>query len=296
MIDLDDLRKRFSGTIRLSEPLAKYTTFKIGGPADMYLEPASAQDAVMVSKFLREHSIPFLVLGNGSNVLVADAGYHGAIINLESGFGTVAMDGVDVVAGSGIRLAQLVDFCIQQSLQGMEMMAGIPGTLGGAVIMNAGAYGGEISEHMVSVDVVRNDALQTIPKAEAGFSYRHSKLYGDIVLGARFRLPRGDKEKTKTIRRETMVKRNASQPVQLPNAGSIFKNPPGMFAAVLIQECGLKGTRIGGAEVSTQHANFIVSVDHASAKDILELIGLVRQTVFEKKNVNLELEVKLVGI
>lgn len=295
MIELDELRQLFSGAVRLSEPLSKYTTFKIGGPADWYLEPEHDADVVNIVRYLREHGIRYVVIGNGSNVLIADEGYRGAVINLEHGFGTAAIDGDDVVAGAGIRLAQLVDFCIQHSFQGMEMLAGIPGTLGGAVIMNAGAYGGEISEHMVTVDVVRNDAVLTVPKSEAGFAYRTSDLQADIVLRARFRLPRGEKEQMKTVRRETMLKRNAAQPVQFPNAGSIFKNPPGQYAAVLIQECGLKGTRIGGGMVSEQHANFIVNNDRATARDIVELITFVRDTVRDKTNVNLALEVKLIG-
>lgn len=295
MIELDALQQQFSGTIHLGEVLAPYTTFKIGGPADLYLEPVSTVDVETIVTYLHAHAMPMLVLGNGSNVLVADTGYRGAIVNLEKGFADVTMDGDAVRAGSGIRLAQLVDFCIQQSLRGMEMLAGIPGTLGGAVIMNAGAYGGEISDHLVSIDVVRNGVAKTIQKQDAGFAYRRSRLDGDIILGARFRLPRGDKDTMKTIRRETMLKRNASQPVQYPNAGSIFKNPPGAYAAVLIEACGLKGTRIGGATVSPLHANFIVSDGSATAQDIVDLIRVVRRVVHETRNVNLELEVKLIG-
>ncbi|HET7153350.1 MAG TPA: UDP-N-acetylmuramate dehydrogenase [Candidatus Kapabacteria bacterium] len=289
------MKSFFRGKIALGEPLGKYTSFKIGGPADLYLEPEDDEDAAQLLRFLSERKMPFVVLGNGSNVLVADSGYRGAVINLEHGFGFIRMEGDEVAAGAGIRLAQFVDFCIQESLKGAEMLSGIPGTLGGAVIMNAGAYGGEISDHMTEIEIIRNGKLVRIKKDEAGFAYRTSRLQGEIVLGARFKFPHGDKEEMKTVRRETMLKRNSSQPVQFPNAGSIFKNPQGAYAAVLIQECGLKGTWRGGAEISEQHGNFIINKERASANDVLELIRLIRQTVHEKKNVKLELEVKLVG-
>jgi len=295
VIASDELKNFFRGKIALGEPLGKYTSFRIGGPADFYLEPEDSEDAAQLIRFMNERQMPFIVLGNGSNVLVADEGYRGAVINLEHGFGYVKMVGDEVVAGAGIRLAQFVDFCIQESLKGAEMLSGIPGTLGGAVIMNAGAYGGEISDYMTEIDIVRNGQVVRIKKNDAGFAYRTSRLEGGIVLGARFTFPHGNKEEMKTIRRETMLKRNTSQPVQFPNAGSIFKNPPGAYAAVLIQECGLKGTHRGGAEISELHANFIINKERASAIDVLDLIRLIRQTVFEKKNVKLELEVKLVG-
>jgi len=295
MIDIDALRKIFRGRIALNEPLGKFSTFRIGGPADIYLEPTDAVDVAQVQTFLRANAIPFVVLGNGSNVLIADAGYRGAVVNLEFGFGRVWKENDEVVAGAGIRLAQFVDYCIQESFKGAEMLAGIPGTLGGAVIMNAGAYGGEISDFITEIDAVQNGNIMRITKRDAGFAYRTSQLGGDIVLGARFKFASGDSAEMKTIRRETMLKRNASQPVEYPNAGSIFKNPAGTYAAVAIQECGLKGARRGGAEVSELHANFIINKNHATATDVIELIQFIRQTVFEKKGITLELEVKLVG-
>jgi UDP-N-acetylmuramate dehydrogenase len=295
MIDIETLKSTYHGGLRLSEPLAIHTSFRIGGPVDLYLEPNDAADVVAAVRYLRAQAIPFVVLGNGSNVLIADEGIRGAAMSLEQSFSFVRRDGEDVLAGAGIRLAQFVDFCIQEGLQGTEMLAGIPGTLGGAITMNAGAYGGEIGQHCISVQVVRGETVSTVTKREAGFAYRASALQGDIVLSSRFRFPHGDTDAMRTMRRETMVRRNTTQPVQLPNAGSIFKNPEGGFAAQLIEACGLKGTTCGGAEVSAVHANFIVNRERATARDVITLIELVRSTVARQTGVHLELEVKLIG-
>jgi len=296
VIALDDIRRTFRGRIALHEPLANYTTFRIGGPADIYLEPVDRDDALALIRFLKEGKIPFFLMGNGSNILIADEGVHGAVVNLEAGFGYLRLeqDG-SIVAGAGVRLAKFVDFCISNGRGGAEMLAGIPGTLGGAVIMNAGAYGGEISDHMLWVELIHGDRLVRLPKDEAGFGYRTSSLAGDVILEAGFQFPAGDVEEMKKIRRETMLKRNTAQPVQWPNAGSIFKNPPGTFAARLIQDCGLKGRRCGGAEISELHANFIVNRDHASATDVLELIRIAREEVHDRFGIELELEIKIVG-
>jgi UDP-N-acetylmuramate dehydrogenase len=296
MIALDDIRRSFEGRIALSEPLAKYTTFRIGGPADIYLEPLNKQDALSLIKYLRSQKVPFFLMGNGSNILVSDDGLKGAVVNLEAGFNYVRCDDDGtIVAGAGIKLAKLVDFCISIGKGGAEMLAGIPGTLGGAIIMNAGAYGGEISDYMLSVELIRGDRLIRIMKEEGGFAYRTSSLHGDVILEARFLFPEGIPETLKQVRRETMLKRNSSQPVRWPNAGSIFKNPPGDYAARLIQECGLKGTRVGNAEISHMHANFIINLGEAKAEDVLALIDIARDAVRKKFGMELELEIKLVG-
>jgi UDP-N-acetylmuramate dehydrogenase len=300
MVVTEDITRMFRGEISFAEPLAKYTTFRIGGPADYYIEPADKEDLLNVVTYFREQGFSFIIVGNGSNVLVSDEGYRGAAINLEKGFREAKIvedpfEGNIVVAGAGIRLAEFVDFCIQHDFRGVEMLAGIPGTLGGAVIMNAGAYGGEISDFMVEVELIRGAALKKIKKDEGGFAYRKSGLERDIVVGATFRFLKGDKEEMMRVRKELLIRRKESQPVNLPNAGSIFKNPPGTFAAKLIQECGLKGTKHGGAEISDRHANFIVNKENASANDVLELIKLVRQRVFEMFAMKLDLEVKLIG-
>lgn len=297
MIALDDIRKSFKGKISINEPLSKYTTFRVGGTADIYLEPNDKEDAIAIISYLQKMKIPRFIMGNGSNILISDEGIQGAVINLEFGFNKINYkpECELITAGAGIKLAQFVDYSISQNKSGVEMLAGIPGTLGGAIIMNAGAYGGEISRYLIDVLVIRDGSLLTIPKNEAGFEYRNSALQNDVVLEATFKLPEGIKEDLKISRRETMLKRNNSQPVQLPNAGSIFKNPKGTFAAKLIEECGLKGLKIGGAEVSALHANFIVNISNAKANDILLLAEEVRTRVFNKTGIMLEYEIKLLG-
>ena len=296
MINLDDIRKSFRGIVSINEPLEKYTTFRIGGPADIYLEPVDKDDAVALIIALRREGVPFFLMGNGSNILVADEGVRGAVVNLEYGFNYVTADDDGLIrAGAGIKLAQFVDYCIGRGCGGAEMLAGIPGTLGGAVIMNAGAYGGEISDHMVSIELIRGEKLMTIDKSQAGFAYRTSSLGGDVILEATFRFPPGQKDAMKASRRETMLKRNTSQPVQFPNAGSIFKNPPGDYAARLIQECGLKGRRVGNAEISELHANFIINLGGATANDVVALATIARDEVLRKFGIALELEIKPIG-
>jgi len=296
MIALDDIRKSFRGRIALSEPMARYTTFRIGGVADIYLEPLDKEDALALITYLRRESVSYVLMGNGSNILVSDQGIRGAVVNLEAGFNYVRCEADDkIVAGAGIKLAKFVDFCISNGYAGAEMLAGIPGTLGGAVMMNAGAYGGEISDHMLAVQLIRDNKLMTIAKQNAGFAYRTSSLQGDVILEASFRFPSGEKENMKVTRREMMTKRNRSQPVQWGNAGSIFKNPKGDFAARLIQECGLKGTTVGGAQISELHANFIINLGQATAADVMALIQIARQSVFEKFAMELDLEIKLIG-
>lgn len=295
VVHIDDIRKFFRGHIALGEPLNKYTSFRIGGPADYYLEPADKQDVAEIITYLQRMNIPFTVIGRGSNLLVSDDGIRGAVINFETGLNGIRMDDDLVVVDAGMTLARFVDFCIQRGMKGVEMLPGIPGTIGGAVMMNAGAYGGEISNFLVEVEVLRGGKILRITKADSGFSYRKSGFAGDIILGASFRLPTGDKAETMKLRRELLIKRNQAQPVNLPNSGSMFKNPQGTHAAKLIEEAGLKGTRIGSAQISEKHANFIVNLGGASAGHVLALIELARTKVFDRTGIRLELEVKLVG-
>jgi len=295
MVSLEEIKKFFRGSIKLSQPLATFTTFRIGGPADYYLEPSDKEDVVNLIKYLQANQFPFMIIGNASNLLISDEGYRGAVINLEAALGDIRKEGEFVVAGSGARLAKFVDFCVQRGLGGVEMLAGIPGTVGGAVIMNAGAYGGEISDYLIDVEVLREGNVVWVRKEEGGFSYRRSGFGRDVVLSARFALPKKDKTELMRVRRELLVKRNLAQPVNYPNAGSIFKNPQGNYAAKLIESAGLKGLRRGGAQISERHGNFIVNLGNARATDVLELIHEAQREVFEKFKVQLELEVKLVG-
>lgn len=295
MVSVDDIRKVFRGHVAVAELLGKYTSFRIGGPADFYLEPVDKFDLIEVVRFFKRLDYRFMIIGKGSNLLISDSGFRGAAINLEEGMGKIILESDIVVADAGARLSKFVDFCIQHEKNGVEMLAGIPGTIGGAVIMNAGAYGGEISDHLVEVEIYRDDAIQKVKKAEAGFSYRRSGFGRDVILNASFRLPQGNLVDLLQRRRELLLKRNQSQPLNLPNSGSMFKNPEGAFAAKLVEEAGLKGKQIGEAQISERHGNFIVNHGSATAQDVLDLVKLARKKVFERSGIKLELEVKLIG-
>jgi len=295
MFSVEKIREFFRGNISISEPLARFTTFKIGGPADYYLEPKDREDLINLIKYLKEIKYPYLIIGNGSNVLISDEGIRGAAINLEFGFTKIQINKNNVFAEAGIRLSKLVDVCIENSLVGMENLAGIPGTLGGAILMNAGAYGGEISNFIKTVEVVDDVEIKFLTKEECGFTYRKSNLERKIILSAEFELPFGDKAKARERRKELLIKRNQSQPVDVPNAGSIFKNPVGNYAGRLIEQAGLKGLTIGGAKVSEKHANFIVNFNNASANDVIELMKVIQETVFNKFGILLEPEFKMIG-
>jgi len=192
-------------------------------------------------------------------------------------------------------LTKFVDFCVQNELSGVEMLAGIPGTIGGAVVMNAGAHGSEIADHLVEVEVIRNGQIQKVKKEEAKFAYRHSEFGQDVVLNAVFKLQQGQKEPLSAKRRELILSRNKTQPLEFPNLGSMFKNPPNTYAAKLIEQAGLKGKRVGNAQISEKHANFIVNLGDAKAEDVIKLIDLIKRTVYQNSGVMLDLEVKLVG-
>ncbi len=295
MIAIDEIRSFFRGRITLSEPLGKYTSFQIGGPADYYLEPIDREDCLSLLSFCRQRALPFLIMGKGSNMLVSDDGVKGIVVNMEYGLNRVECSEGVVSADAGVALSRFVEFCIQQRFAGVEMLAGIPGTIGGAVVMNAGAHGGEISDYLLDVDVFRQGTLTTVPKSESRFAYRSSGFQNDVVLGARFRLRPGDQAELMRTRRELLIKRNRTQPINFPNSGSMFKNPPGNYAAKLIEEAGLKGYRYGNAQISDRHANFIVNLGGASALDVLDLVETAQKKVFEKSGIHLELEIKLVG-
>lgn len=295
MFSVEKVREFFKGNISISEQLNRFTTFRIGGPADYYLEPKDREDLLKLIKYLKEIKYPYIIIGNGSNVLISDEGIRGAAINLEAGFTKIEVIKNKVYAEAGIRLSKLVDVCIEHSLVGIENLAGIPGTLGGAILMNAGAYGGEISDFIKLVEVIDDVEIKFLKKEECGFTYRKSNLENKIILSAEFELPFGDKVKAKERRKELLLKRNKAQPVELPNAGSIFKNPPGDYAARLIEQAGLKGLTIGGAKVSEKHANFIVNFNNASANDVIELMKIIQEKVYEKFGIMLEPEIKMIG-
>jgi UDP-N-acetylmuramate dehydrogenase len=295
LISLTEIKEFFKGKISLNESLSQFTTFRIGGEADYYIEPVDADDLLKMLVYLNDNQMPYYVMGNGSNVLISDEGIRGVVINLELGFGYLKHEQGYIYAGAGTKIARFVEFCIQHSYAGVEMLAGIPATIGGTLIMNAGCYGGEISTYVTEVTVIKNMQVKKLTREECKFVYRNSGLKDSVILEAKFRLPAGDVIELSERRSELMKHRNGSQPVEIPNAGCVFKNPKGNFAAKLIEECGLKGKALGGAMVSTKHANFIVNYDKATAEDVIELIRLIKTTVKEKTGYDLEMEIKLIG-
>ncbi len=295
LISITEIQNIFKGRLAINEQLARFTTFRIGGVADYFVEPSDIDDLINIVKYANSHGIPYYVMGNGSNILISDEGIRGIVINLETSFNYLRHENEMITAGAGVKIAKFVDYCIQNSYAGVEMLAGIPATVGGALIMNAGAYGGETSDHVTEVKVIKNEKLKVLSKEDCGFMYRNSNLKNTVILDAAFKLPKGDKEEISQKRKELILNRNQAQPVEIPNAGCIFKNPKDNKAAKLIDECGLKGTKYGGAMVSTKHANFIVNYDNATAHDVIELVKIVKSTVREKKGIDLEMEVKLIG-
>ncbi len=295
---VQELSSLVSGNVAENAPLAPFSTFRIGGGAKIYVEPLTTEDIINIHGFVQKHSLPFFILGNGSNVLISDDGWDGVVMNLETGFNTLSYNqstGI-VTAGAGVKLAAFVDFAIRNHRRGVEMLAGIPATIGGALRMNAGCYGGETSDRVFEVELVRDGRSISLLKSECGFQYRHSGFYkSDIIIGAQFLMDKGDPGELQEIKIKHIKHRNQVQPVHLPNCGSVFKNPKPRFSAELIESAGLKGTRIGGAQISPMHANFIVNIDNASAQDVISLMNLARKKVFDMTAVILEPEVQLIG-
>ena len=281
------------------EPLSGYTSFRIGGPARALVIVHNEKELSRVLRLLRDSQTRHFLIGNGSNLLIKDGGYNGIIIKLGGEFEELSCEGELIEAGAACLLSRVSSAAAENSLAGMEFASGIPGTLGGAVFMNAGAYGGEMKDIVESVRVMSPDGFSTIDVSgdDMEFSYRHSILEenGYIVLKARLRLRTGDREEIRERIRELTCKRNEKQPVNFPSAGSTFKRPVGGFAAALIDEAGLKGTSVGGAEVSVKHSGFVINKGGATASDVIELMELVSDKVFERSGIRLEPEVRIIG-
>lgn len=295
MLSIDQLKKLFRGHVKIGEPLARLTTFGIGGRADFYFEPLDSGDLVVLVNLLTEGEFPFSIIGQGSNVLVNDRGYRGAAVNLDLGLSGIEFDGESVRAGAGATLSQLVDSCVEEGLHGVEMFAGIHGTVGGGTAFNERAYGGTISDHLVQVEVIRRGELIKLPREAMIFGYRYSSLQEDIVVASTFRLSVGDKAEMKRVCRELQLRRRETQPEETLKAGWIFKNPVMNTAARLIGNCGLKGLRIGDAQISEKHPNFVVNLGSASSNDVIRIIRRVQDEVQMKFGVAMELEVRLLG-
>jgi UDP-N-acetylmuramate dehydrogenase len=290
-------KKGFSGEIRRGVPMREITSFRIGGPADLCLFPRNQQDLRIVVALFRDQGRPFLLLGNGTNLLVADQGIREPLINLSDGFTEISKQGTNIIAGAGAGLPQLLTFCAAHALTGLEVLAGIPGTVGGAIRMNAGSWGTEIGDHISSLLVMdRAGEMRSVKRDQVAFGYRGMSLPADeIILQGEFSLLKGKRDEIQLRMAEALRKKRETQPLAQPSAGSIFKNPPDMPAGRLIEEVGLKGTRRGDAMISPLHANFIVNMGAAQARDVLALIELTQQLIYKEKRIELELEVLIIG-
>lgn len=285
--------------VSFNVPMKKHTTFRIGGECDIFCEPKNAYELAGLIRLLNENNQSYIVFGNGSNVLVSDEGIRGVVIKIGEQMSEVSVCGEEITSGAGILLSRLSKRAMNESLSGMECISGIPGSVGGAVYMNAGAYGAEIADILQSVTYVsREGEIITLEKADLSLGYRKSVFMenGGIVTSCVLKLKKGDKEKIAQDMAEVTKKRVEKQPLELPSAGSTFKRPQGYFAGALIEECGLKGYSVGGAKVSEKHAGFVVNFDNATANDVLAVIEHVQKTVYEKFGVGLEPEVKFIGI
>lgn len=284
--------------IKEMEPLCAHTTFRIGGPAAFYLVPEQAEEVKKAIAFANERELPFLTIGRGSNVLFQDEGYDGVVIEVGRGMEHIElMDDGRIRAAAGTGIGALAAAAARESLSGLEFASGIPGTLGGAVTMNAGAYGGEIRDCLVSATVLDADgAMQELEKDELELGYRTSVIQkkGYIVLEALFQMKEGDRRAIQQRMREMNESRRQKQPLEYPSAGSTFKRPEGHFAGKLIEDAGLRGYRVGDAQVSEKHCGFVINRGNATAAQVRELIAHVQEKVFQMAGIKLEPEVKII--
>lgn len=300
MQNLTELLTRAVGEDRIltNESMSRHTTFRIGGPADVFAVPRTVEEAAEIVRICREQGVPYYVIGNGSNLLVSDAGCRGVILQLYKNLSEIAVEGDTMTVQAGAMLSVMAKRALEYGLAGFEFASGIPGTVGGAVVMNAGAYGGEMKDVLEEVTVLTADgAVKTVPAAELELGYRHSVIPERdwIVLGAKLRLQKGDPKQIGARMEELRQQRVAKQPLDLPSAGSTFKRPEGNFAGKLIMEAGLRGFSVGDAQVSEKHCGFVVNKGKATAADVYRLIREVTARVREHSGVTLEPEVKLLG-
>ena len=293
---IDDFLIKNSIDFTCDEPMSAHTTFRIGGCADRFVTVKNTEELTFLIPFLTENNVRYFILGRGSDLLVSDDGFRGVIISLGGEFRDITLleDGVTVRCGAGASLSALCAFARDNSLSSLEFAWGIPGSVGGACYMNAGAYGGEMKDVLVHTEhITSSGKISAFSGDELELSYRHSAYTGSssIITFAECRLKKGNPAEIAARMDELMEKRKSKQPLEYPSAGSTFKRPEGYFAAALIEECGLKGVHVGDACVSEKHSGFVVNKGSSSCRDVLELIEIIRRTVKEKRNVDLELEV-----
>lgn len=283
--------------VLVREPMSRHTTFRTGGPADLLVQPEAEQIAPIL-EVCRNEEIPWTVIGNGSNLLVGDGGIRGVVLEIGKQMSDIAIEGTVITAGAGAMLSSIASRAAAAELTGMEFASGIPGSFGGAVVMNAGAYGGEMKDILQKVTVLTPDGtVQTLSVEELELSYRHSIIpeKGYLVISAVLKLQPGNADEIQSIMDDLKEKRVSKQPLEYPSAGSTFKRPEGYFAGKLIQDAGLRGFRVGGAQVSEKHCGFIINRDQATSTDICQLMQQVSEIVYEKFGVRLEPEVKKIG-
>lgn len=306
-MDIDFIKKILSEKIPsediyINEPMSKHTSFKIGGPADIFIRAKSLEQIEYVLNICNVNNIPLTIIGNGSNILVKDNGIRGIVLKVcmnnykiinEEKYAFVQVD-------SGMLNARLAQILMEEGIKGFEFASGIPGTIGGAIRMNAGAYGGEIKdciEETTYIDLEDDNKIKTVSKDEQDFSYRHSMFANKkaIIINAKFKFEYGDKEEIANNIRQNLSSRKEKQPIDMPSAGSTFKRGKDFITAKLIDECGLKGKQIGGAKISDKHAGFIINNGNASAEDVINLIKMVKETVYEKTGKEIEPEIEIIG-
>ncbi len=287
-----------NSVVKENVPMSEHTTFKTGGNADIFVWANCHEDILTAVEHFKENNVPYMIIGKGSNLLVSDKGIRGAVIKLGEGLEEIALNGNEIYADAGASMSAVSNFAMENSLAGFEFASGIPGSFGGGIFMNAGAYDGEIKDVLKSVKVIdKNGNIIDLDSSQLDLSYRKSNVEekGYIVLGGTICLKNGDKEEIKAKMADFNGRRRDKQPLNFPSAGSTFKRPEGNFAGKLIEDCGLKGFSIGGAEVSKKHAGFIVNKGNATSNDILELINYCIEKVFDETGVKLEPEVRIIG-
>lgn len=294
----DILEDKNFGKILYNEEMKNHTTFKIGGPVDAMIIPSREEEIIDAVKFLRDNNIDFMIMGNGSNILVKDGGIRGVVVKISEGFNSIEIEDKKVYCQAGALLSTISKRALEKNLKNFEFASGIPGTIGGAMVMNAGAYGGEMKDVVLKLKAIdKKGNIREYSNEELNFRYRNSRVWdeGLIVLSVELELENGNYDEIKLKLDDLTHRRTSKQPLEYPSGGSTFKRPEGYYAGKLIDDAGLRGIRYRGAMVSEKHCGFIINIDNASCKDVLDLIDVVKKTVYDKYGVELEREIKLIG-